>query len=83
MRCRGLDLEDFWAFFFGISWEFLGSFLEILWKCFLNSIGILWEAYGRNDLSVRILGKSRRKEEISILRSAIASTSHLKIRLKS
>ena len=79
MRCRDLDifkiLGIFWNFFgsserfFGSSLEFFGIFLEDFLEEFLA------------DLFVKILSKGKKEgRKISILRSAIASSSCLKIK---
>ena len=75
MRFRELDVFKILRIFGDLFWNFLG----VLWKFIRNSLEILSEFFGKLmegiDLFVRILvfvkilGTSRRKEEILILRS--------------
>ena len=84
-----INLGILWEFFgdsLGILWEFFGNSLGILWEFFGNSLGILVEInivleYEWNLCFCQDFGVMQGRKEgsrILILRSAIASISHLK-----
>ena len=73
--------EIFWEFVGGMFWEFVRNSLGICWEFYRNYFEFFrkfWGSYLNMEgidffvrilVFVKILGKGRRKEEISILRS--------------
>ena len=91
MRCRELDTFKILGFICEIVWKLFGFFLKLLGN-FWNFLGFFLEDFFLEDFFwsnlftleltclSRFWGNERRKEgELLILRSTIASSSHLKI----